>query len=160
MDKLGRTRHVTQSNGPKPIPKRTSGAISGELEDADVPDGLCADGAAFWLTTLASMRKAGIHEKIDWPLLEIAAVTFSIWRQARRDIKLHTSMVLNPVSGELKRNPALVTLKESGASLKSLLSELGLTPTSRAKWAGAVDDDPLAALMKEIGEGKIGGKAC
>ena len=146
-DSLGRTRQKSQGGaGPKPLPGKSRGSITGDLEAHDMPEDLDEHGVEFWDKATTAMRAMGILEKMDWCILYIAADSFSRWKRAQRDIAAHGELISND-KGDLKRNPAFITLEKHSVMLKSYSSELGLTPSARAKFGPVEEDDPFAALM-------------
>lgn len=59
---------------------------------------------------------------------------------ARAAIAAQGAYVTNRL-GELKRHPAFATLRESTAEARRWAAELGLTPASRSRVAGDMDED-------------------
>lgn len=111
-----------------------------------MPEDLDDNGVIFWTSATESMRKLGILEKMDWVILALAADAYSRWMAAKIDVERYGNLTSDE-NGNLKRNPAFLTLKENSVMLKSYLSDLGMTPSARAKFGPVEDDDPFAALM-------------
>lgn len=144
IDSLGRRRQPTQSNGPKPLPKVSHGSLTGKLSASKVPQSLDAAGKAFWRMARTAMDQMGILETPDQAGLEIAADNWQRMQQARKLIKQHGLLIAGP-QGIIK-NPAISIAKDCQAMLRSYLSNLGLTPTARAKLGGTETEvDPFEA---------------
>lgn len=95
-----------------------------------------------------TMEKLGILEKGYAPILEIAARIWGRIEQAREDIEIY-GRVIQDDKGGIKRSPAMLTLEKAEASMKSYLSELGLTPSAQAKFGGSTEEeDPILQLLK------------
>ena len=136
--------------GPKHIPNKSHGAISGELSIQEIPDDLDEHGVDFWTRAVSAMRGLGILERMDWGMLYLASDAFSMWQQARKDVKAHGSTVMDN-QGSIKRNPAFVTLEKSSMMVKCYSSELGITASARAKFGPVEESDPMLELMKDLG---------
>lgn len=150
-DRTGRQRHRSQGGaGPKHLPTVTHGTISGTLTENDCPQ-LGEHGRKFWLGARASLESLGILERMDATVLEMAAATWDRIHRARailRDEGEYTRCD----NGKTQRNPAMMTLEHAESRMKSLLSELGLTPSARAKFQVEIPDaDPLLLVMQKYG---------
>jgi len=153
-DKLGRERKPSQGGaGPKHLPAKTSGAITGDLDVHEMPDDLDVHGVDFWTRATDSMRALGILERMDWALLYVAAATWSIWQQAREDIKTH-GLTIEDDRGRISRNHSLTTMTQCGLNLAKMLSDLGLTPSARAKFGPAPESDEFEKLFEVFKDAK------
>lgn len=148
-DKLGRERKRSQGGaGPKPLPNKTNGSITGILKAEDSPEFADKASQEFWMLARKTMEKLGILEKGYAPILEIAARIWGRIEQAREDIEIY-GRVIQDDKGGIKRSPAMLTLEKAEASMKSYLSELGLTPSAQAKFGGSTEEeDPILQLLK------------
>ena len=144
-DKLGRRIQPTQGGGNKPLPVATNGALTGQMQEDDCPPHLDKDGQALWKIITATMRAYGILEKADATIISLACECFSRNQEAGRMLREH-GLLIDGLEG-LKRNPAAGIKAQTEIAMKSLLSEIGLTPASRAKFGAVEDVDPLQALL-------------
>jgi len=153
-DNLGRERKPSQGGaGSKSIPSKSHGAISGLLESHEMPDDLDPHGVDFWTRATDSMRALGILEKMDWALLYVAAATWSVWQQAREDIK-DNGLTIEDDRGRVSRNHSLTTMTQCGLNLAKMLSDLGLTPSARAKFGPAPESDEFEKLFEVFKDAK------
>lgn len=151
LDSLNRRRRRSQGGaGPKHLPDKVNTIKAGEF-DATPPGHLSDHGREWWLWATATLEEMGILDKADAKHLELCAETFEDYRCAQEDIEsLGRLMAEERENGSTvyRRNPAFVTMEKARVALRSFYSDLGLTPSARAKF-GAQDkeDDPFAALM-------------
>ena len=151
-DKLGRTRQPTSgAAGPKHLPG-TGGARAGDDFDASPPAHFDLHAAEWWTWAVDQLTKMGVIDSADRKIIELGAETYSEYRLAQEDCaKLGRILAREIPDGGTRytRNPAFVTLESARSSLRSLYSDLGLTPSARQKFAGngGDDADPFADLM-------------
>lgn len=151
-DSLGRARRATQGGaGPKHLPDKED-AIKAGAFDHEPPSHLGSHGVEWWTWAVATLDRMGILDAADTKHIELCAETFDDYRAAQEDIERYGTIV-EQMSGEgrdviLKRNPALTTMEKARVILRSFYSDLGLTPSARAKFgSNEKDDDPFAALL-------------
>ncbi len=146
-DSLGRTRRASQGGaGPKNLPTATGGGVTGEMKPEDMPKDLGKYGQAFWLAATESMRRMKTLERADRMVLEIAARIWHRYHEARA--LLVTEHNYFATNGGKARHPAMITMEKAETVLLKYLSDLGLTPSARAKFQTPAEDDPLEALMR------------
>ncbi len=152
-DSLGRSRQPSQGGaGPKHIPNQTHGALTGPL--CDVPQDLGDIARSFWVDAAEAMEKLGILESADAHILRISAETFERMQLAKQEVERDGGTILE--DGKMKRHPALVTLEKSAILMRSLLSDIGLTPSARAKFGTQTQDDAFDALFAETNPSRFG----
>ena len=125
-------------------------ALDGALSKAPTPPSwLPAHAKAEWrrvLPQLVADRKIAAHElgTVESYCLAVAGM-----RAAQAAIAEHGTTYKSP-TGELKRRPETMLLKENLEAARRLAAELGLTPASRGKNHGGArgndDDDALGDL--------------
>lgn len=146
---MGRTRkpakiRVAEGNRSRtPIPK--------EIEPGGkpiMPPHLSADEEACWQAVVRSMPP-GILTAADTQVCERMSVAWSNYRQAAKIVR-ESSVLVRGHDAKPTKNPAFTILRQSAEEMERCGTALGLTPASRTKIAApeAVDDDPLASLMK------------
>ena len=150
-DSLGRVRRASQSGaGPKHLPDKEKARKAGQF-DFRPPAHLGPHGERWWIWATRTLEKLGILDAADTKHLELCAETFQDYRDAQDDIEnLGRIMCQTVESGRIyRRNPAFVTMEKSRVTLRSFYSDLGLTPSARAKFgAHEKDDDPFEELAK------------
>lgn len=120
------------------------------------PDTLHGAGRYLWTYLYPEIEKMNNLKMVDKSTFETYCEQFSIYREAVDDVnkngistKLYKT-VYDPVTGEktvdfvgYKKNPAVTIISDATRNLKSLASELGFTPQSRAAILNMnKDDDP------------------
>ncbi len=155
LDKLGRARRKTQGGaGPKHLPDKTNARKAGPF-DGVAPGHLGIHGQEWWGWAVEALETMGILDAADAKHLELCAETYEDYRMAQDDIeKLGRIMTQSTESGDTiyRRNPAFTTMEKARVMLRSFYSDLGLTPSSRAKFGqGNEDEDPFADLLANKG---------
>ena len=122
-------------------------AVDGALRAVpSVPKGMPKRAAAEWrkvLGVLVSESKIAAHEL---PIVEAYCRVVAHIEDCEAAIAADGMTFVSP-SGELKRRPETMLLKEYHATLRQMANELGLTPASRGKnKGGAVGTDEDADL--------------
>ncbi|WP_457660947.1 phage terminase small subunit P27 family [Sinorhizobium medicae] len=122
-------------------------ALDGALSKAPPPPKwLPAHGKAEWrrvVPQLVADRKIAAHEL---GTVESYCLAVANMRQAEEAVATHGMTYVSP-TGELKRRPETMLLKENLEAARRLAAELGLTPASRTKnKGGAPGDDDNDAL--------------
>lgn len=152
VDKLGRARRKTQgANGPKKLPDKDRAAKSGAF-GLKPPAHLGPHGLAWWRWAAQTLTGLGIADKADRRMVELCAETYEDYRNAQEDIATLGRIVAQEVNGSTiyKRNPAFTTMEKARGMLRSFYSDLGLTPSARAKFGGPSEeeDDPFNKIIK------------
>lgn len=150
-DSLGRTRRKTQGGaGPKHLPDKVKSAKAGAFQMA-APSHLGDHGKTWWRWAVATLQKMGILDAADRKHIELCAETFDDYRNGQEDVKKYGRILIQATEGGMvyKRNPATVTVEKARVTLRSFYSDLGLTPSARAKFGGGEkEEDPFAELLK------------
>ncbi len=108
-----------------------------------------------WKILVPELRKANFVTEADQSTVESFCMAVEMRHLAYSDIEkngIQSSIfktVVNPTTGEVishdfcgfRKNPAVTTLSDSIAKIKSLANELGLTPSSRASLLARVEND-------------------
>jgi len=131
--------------GIKPEPKFSK-------PDENPPDSLNAIGKAEWNRIAPELREAGVLTKMDETIFWAYCQELSVSVLCIKKIKKEGLMVKRtPRSKVLTPNPYLLIQQKSISLLKSLASELGLTPVSRGRVSvnPVPADDPYAKLKAE-----------
>jgi P27 family predicted phage terminase small subunit len=120
------------------------------------PDGLFPDAVTAWSEIVAELRQLGILDSADAMLLEAAAVCTGRLRQARA-LVAEEGLTTRGDRGAVV-NPLVRIELSSIAQLRQILSELGLSPTSRARLGlGEEAALPFADLGPSPRSGATGG---
>jgi P27 family predicted phage terminase small subunit len=93
----------------------------------------------------------GILDAADAKHIELCAETFQDYRDAQEDILALGRIVAQETDKATiyRRNPAFTTMEKARVTLRSFYSDLGLTPSARAKFGSGNDEnDPFEDLMR------------
>jgi P27 family predicted phage terminase small subunit len=107
------------------------------------PRWLSPEGRQFWRAVVPELVRSGVlHPVLDFPLLEVTAESYGLWRRA---VAQHLTAE-DPAEREQLRRIANV---EAGAWLRCA-AEFGLTPRSRQQLRGAMEQgqDPTAQFVE------------
>lgn len=116
-----------------------------------MPGGLFPEAKVSWRMLVKAVTEDGVLHSTDAPLLEIAAVCLGRLRQARALIA-KTGLEVRGDRGAVVA-PAVRIELSAMRELRALLSEIGLSPTSRAR-LGLVElrrDTAAKELEEQIG---------
>lgn len=147
---MGRIRTTQGAAGPKHLPSKD--AVRAGAFDLENPPPLGYDGLEWWHWAVAALQSMGILDSADSAHLRLCAETYQDYCDAREDIlALGRLMAQSLPSGDTtyRRNPAMVTMENARNTLRSFYSDLGLTPSARAKFGGGQEKevDPFAELL-------------
>ena len=145
-----------QSGGYKKNPsRRPKNQINGDPRLPSVPDFVEADPEALkvWNETVDVLKDCGILTKTDTHLLTAYVLTYSEWKKCIIHISANGHKDENG-----KTSPESVALFKLAASHQKLLSEIGLSPSSRARLSVATSEErkeettSLASIIKLMKE--------
>lgn len=95
------------------------------------PDHLSPIAADLWCDIVADHAASGTLSRLDLPGLEILCETYADWVLAKREMADYPKIVASEKGPQI--HPAYKILRSTEASLRSWLSEYGMTPLSRAR---------------------------
>jgi P27 family predicted phage terminase small subunit len=107
----------------------------------EAPDWLNLLELEAWDTLTAALEPMGVVTISDGPALTALAVAWADWRQARAVLDLEEPY-LETGGGGLRKHPAAGVASEAWRRVASMLSEFGLTPSSRARLVVASEPQP------------------
>ncbi len=150
-DSLGRARRRSQGGaGPKHLPSKDAPKAGDFVMEP--PDHLEREAREWWIWAVEALDQMGILDAADAKHIELCAETFQTYRDSLDDIAtLGRIMAQSTESGDTiyRRNPAFTTMEKARVTLRSFYSDLGLTPSARAKFGhGNEESDPFADLME------------
>src|SRR5262245_32816507 len=132
-----------QKRGPKPKPTRLkilqgsrSDRINGEEPQPipgrpDAPDDLTSLGKAKWDHLCDVLSRMGVLSLSDADALHLYCVAFERWMLARIEIRKY-GLLVDSALGSQKANPAVAIATLSSREMLQILTEFGLTPSSRS----------------------------
>lgn len=108
---------------------------------ATMPSYLSPEAAAHWPTVADQLEAAGVLTRLDQSALALYCETFARWRYAMDHVAEHGAVIVSP-SGLAKRSPHLVIADRAFEQMLKLLTEFGMTPSSRARVSKVRPDKP------------------
>ncbi len=96
------------------------------------PDHLDDTAKAEWKRTIKLMKDAGLIDRLDRSLLEAYCSSYSRWVEAEEYIKKH-GLIIKAPNGFPMQNPYLAISNKAKEHMLKILTELGMTPASRAR---------------------------
>jgi len=106
--------------------------LVGGREAPSMPRGLSKTAQTAWRALVADMSEAGILDRADGPLLEVAAVLVGRMRDARRVIERDGPVIVG-ARGTLVKSPYLLIEERCQSELRLLMEQLGCGPVGRAR---------------------------
>ena len=129
------------------VPKTSS-------EEPTKPEHLTETAAAEWDRVQQLMKAAGLWSATYQTTLELYCETYASYRHAFEKVKqTGAALITKDKNGEpvVRRNPFSVELHKYQDELLKLLTELGLTPSSRSRVSmpdgNGQSDDPFLKLL-------------
>lgn len=136
-----------KKGGPKPRPTKFK-ILEGTRKDRinqrepkpppvipDPPDILDEIAQGEWGRLAPMLEQCGILTEIDGNALAALTTWFSRWVQAERMVQKSGLIVKAPKTGVPMQNPALSVANKALQEMTKLLTEFGMTPSSRSKVA-------------------------
>jgi P27 family predicted phage terminase small subunit len=117
---------------------------------AAMPTWLSPAAAAHWPAIAERLEKAGVLTVLDQTALAMYCEAFARWRHATDHVAQHGPVIVSP-SGLARRSPHLVIADRASEQMVRLLTEFGMTPSSRSRVSKVQPDkpqmNPRAALL-------------
>lgn len=146
---MGRKRRRSQGGaGPKNLPSKDA-PKAGKF-DKRPPPTLSEEGKTWWVWAVDSMESMKILDRADWYHVKLAAETVEDYHRRRAQLAVEGD-TLSTMDG-VKRNPVAGLMEQARLAIKSFHSDLGLTPSARAKFGGDTgkkDEDPFEKIMNQ-----------
>jgi P27 family predicted phage terminase small subunit len=132
--------------GKRPLPENQPTPEPG----AAMPDYLSPGAASHWPAVASELDAAGVLTRLDQTALALYCETFVRWRHATDHVAQHGPVIVSP-SGLERLSPYLVIADRASEQMLKLLTEFGMTPSSRSRVSKVMPDkpqmNPRAALL-------------
>jgi len=115
----------------------------------ECPEFLCTEAKQEWNLLAPMLHNSGLLTKLDRNALAALCQVWARWLKAEELLKKHGLLVKSP-NNFLMQNPALAIANKSLEQMRLLLTEFGLTPSSRSRipvTKSELDDDPMLLLI-------------
>jgi P27 family predicted phage terminase small subunit len=116
--------------GKRPVNDREPPPLEGVPEP---PDWLDAEAQAEWGRVTADLLSMGLLSRADRPALAAYCTAWSRWVEAEAMVKKYGSIVKSPDKGFPMKSPYLSIADQALETMRKLLVEFGLTPSSRGR---------------------------
>jgi len=126
----------------------------------DPPDWLQGeDSLALWHRYGPTLNALGLLESLDAVTFALLCDAYEALLQQRIELATVPLVVAVGENGAEQQHPLVGIVRQQVKSLQGLLSEFGMTPSSRTSLTGSTstkpiqaDIDPLEELMKQVGD--------
>lgn len=140
--------HVLNGNpGKRPLKDTVEEKFSSEVPEP--PTVLEGEALAEWNRVVPQLQEAGILKKIDRTALATYCLCFARWLDAEQKVK-EMGCFARTATGYTVINPYFKIIEKSIEQMKSLMSEFGMTPSSRVRirpGSPEEGDDALEAFL-------------
>lgn len=116
------------------------------------PDHLDDHGREAWDSVTAELAKLGCLSTAEAFAIELYCVVYSRWRKAIDGLN-SDGITTTTDLGSIKGNPAMQVIAQCERTMSSMLSEFGLTPSSRSRVKGG-PEAPRDALSDFLSKRK------
>lgn len=112
-----------RKNASEPKPK---------ADNIRMPAGMSPLAKKHWVTVCKQLKDAQIMTNLDVPALAMYCEAYATWKDATDKITTIGAVVKGP-NGYPVRSPYLMVAQKSFEQMRSMLTEFGMTPSSRSK---------------------------
>ena len=123
----------------KKEPKPTSKGVR-------MPAGLSVEAKSQWKVVSKNLSDAGVLTVMDVQALQLYCESYALWKDAHNKIQKYGAIVKTP-NGFPTQSPYLQIANKQSEFMVKMLTEFGMTPSSRSKIEISDEkdkDDPLA----------------
>ena len=122
------------------------------ISESPAPDFLSASAANYWPKISKQLADCGILTEIDETALALYCEAFARWKDANAMVIKHGTVIKAP-SGFPVQSPYLAIGNKAFEQMTKLLSEFGMTPSSRTR-VQAVKKAPKVSRFASLNGGK------
>ena len=127
--------------GRRPLNDREPDAPEGV---PDCPDYLDDVAKAEWFRTAAVLSEMGLLSRADRTALAAYCVAYARWVEAEAQVKRYGTIVKSPEKGFPMKSPYLTVADQALETMRKLMVEFGLTPSSRSRIRTPDRDGPVS----------------
>jgi P27 family predicted phage terminase small subunit len=134
--------------GKRPLNEREPAALQGVPE---IPEWLDGEAQAEWRRITVDLAEMGLLSKADRPALAAYCTAWSRWVDAEAQVKKYGTVVKSPDKGFPMKSPYLSIADQTMETMRKLMVEFGLTPSSRSRIrvpAGGDEADELDRFLE------------
>jgi len=127
--------------GRRPLNDREPNAPDGI---PDCPDYLDDVAKAEWFRTASVLSEMGLLSRADRTALAAYCVAYARWVEAEAQVKRYGTIVKSPEKGFPMKSPYLTVADQAMETMRKLMVEFGLTPSSRSRIRTPDRDGPVS----------------
>jgi P27 family predicted phage terminase small subunit len=116
--------------GKRPLNEREPAAPQGVPER---PEWLDAEAQAEWDRVTVELQEMGLLSRTDRAALTAYCTAWSRWVEAEAQVKKYGTVVKSPEKGFPMKSPYLSIADQALETMRKLMVEFGLTPSSRSR---------------------------
>ena len=116
--------------GKRPLNDAEPPALAG---DPECPEWLDEEAKAEWDRIVPDLREMGLLSRADRPALAAYCTAWSRWVMAEAQVKKFGVIVKSPEKGFPMKSPYLSIADQSMETMRKMMVEFGLTPSSRSR---------------------------
>jgi P27 family predicted phage terminase small subunit len=134
--------------GKRPLNEREPAAPQGVPERAEWLD---AEAQAEWDRVTVELQEMGLLSRTDRAALTAYCTAWSRWVEAEVQVKKYGTVVKSPEKGFPMKSPYLSIADQALETMRKLMVEFGLTPSSRSRIrvpAGGDEADELDRFLE------------
>ena len=109
-----------------------NGAVEPSVSTPPAPETLTEEGAAHWNKTAKTLAGLRVMSAADVDALTIYIESWMRWQEATESVKT-TGLLIRAPSGYPIQNPMLAIANKAQEQCLKILTEFGLTPSSRTR---------------------------
>ena len=125
-----RLKVLSGNPGKRPLNDREPTPMSGGPE---CPDWLDDEAKAEWLRVSAELQAMGLLSTADRSALAVYCTAWSRWVNAEAQVRKFGAIVKSPEKGFPMKSPYLSIADQAMETMRKLMVEFGLTPSSRSR---------------------------
>jgi len=125
-------KEIKGNPGKRPLPKNEPQV---PVEAPDPPETLSEEAAEHWGVVVRQLFEAGVMTSLDTDALALYCEAYARWVYANSMVRKHGLLVKTP-NGFPAQSPYLQVINKSFEQMRSILTEFGMTPSSRTRISG------------------------
>jgi P27 family predicted phage terminase small subunit len=119
----------------------------------ECPDFLEGEARAEWFRAASVLQEMNLLSRADRSALAAYCTVYARWVHAEAQVKKYGSIVKSPEKGFPMKSPYLSIADQALESMRKLMVEFGLTPSSRSRIRVLEDSDVRSELEIFLGAG-------
>jgi P27 family predicted phage terminase small subunit len=140
-------KEVKGNPGKRPLPKDEPKV---SVEAPEAPEHLSDEAAEHWDVVVRHLYEAGVMTALDADALAMYCEAYARWVDANAKIRKHGPVVKTP-NGFPAQSPYLQVANKAFEQMRSILTEFGMTPSSRTRISAGNGDGKNGNPFGQLG---------